>query len=237
MDAVRYVSRSLNLMNAILLGCLIMIAVFVVLPLFHLKIGHVLPRGQSATDVRDVLPPAQAASPLVPDYATIGENNLFHPERRVPPEKKVRQPLPRPDLALYGTVIADGSSLAFIEDKKSPKTSAGRGKRQSVVRKGDVLSGFVLKEILADRILLSSGEESMTVYLLEAGKLREGDGHQAKTPPAGGAAGPTPAAASASGPPANTTVRAYPQRVTGSPAPGLVSKETRRGRVYPNAGQ
>ncbi len=233
MDALRYLSRSINLMNMALASGLLCLTIFVVQPLFHLKIDYALPRGQSGRDTLEVLPPARAASPAALDYAIIGENNLFHPERRVPPEKTVQQVLPKPELILYGTLIADGSSLAFIEDKKSPKSSPGRGKRQSVVKKGDVLGGFVLNEVLADRILLKRGEESMTVYLMQADKQRGGEGQPAKaasTPPAGGVAGPTPAAA-ASRPPA-VNMRAIPQRLPVSPAPALVSKETRRGRVY-----
>ncbi len=201
MDGLRYASKSFNLMNVVLLGGLICLLVFVVLPLFHMKARYAPPHAPFRMQALEEPFPAQAPGPPALDFAMIGENNLFHPERRVPQEKKSQQPLPRPELVLYGTVVSDDASVAFVEDKKSPRTSAGRGKRQSVIKRGDTIGGFVLKEILTDRIVLSRGEESMTVHLIEAGKQREG-GTQgpmkaAAAPPPGGMASPPPAAASA----------------------------------------
>lgn len=190
-----------------------------------------LPQAQSDKAVTEVLPPAETPARPVLDFITIGENNLFHPERKIPIEKTVQE-LPRPDLVLYGTIISDGSGMAFIENKRSPRITEGRGKRQTVIKKGDMVSGFVLKEILADRILLAQGDESMTVYLVEQSKRRGGES-PAKAAPAPAAAGasPTVSAAAASQPHLNLKTNP-PQYLPPSPAPALVSPESRRGRVY-----
>jgi hypothetical protein len=74
--------------------------------------------------------------------------------------------LPKPEFVLYGTLITDDLRLAYMEDLKAPRNSPGRGKRQTALKKGDTLSGFTLKEIEADRIIMARGEESLTVKVL-----------------------------------------------------------------------
>ncbi len=75
-------------------------------------------------------------------------------------------------MALYGTLIADDASLAFIEDKKAPYSTPGRGKRQTTLKKGDHLSGYIVSEIAADRIVLIKGDEKVVVMLDDKGKKR-----------------------------------------------------------------
>lgn len=162
--------REINLLNIILFAVVIVLAAFAVAPLFNARVKFTLPAGKTRAEAKKESPAAQSVpAPSPSDYAAIAENNLFHPERRTPKEEK---PLPKPELVLYGTIVAEGGSVAYIEDKKSPKTTPGRGKRQTAVKKGDVISGFVLKEIEVDRIVLTRGEETMVVYLSDAGKQR-----------------------------------------------------------------
>jgi hypothetical protein len=162
--------KDVNLLNIILFVAVIVLVAFVVVPLFDARVRFTLPVGKARAVAQQEAPVApNAPTPSPSDYAVIGENNLFHPERRTPKEEK---PLPKPELVLYGTIVGDGASVAYVEDKKSPKTTPGRGKRQMAVKKGDVLSGFVLKEIEADRIVLTRGEETMVIYLTNAGKQR-----------------------------------------------------------------
>jgi hypothetical protein len=171
---IRYVYRNINLLNALLITVITVVIVFLLLPLFRMKVKYVLPAGKPrmVQEVESAPEKAQPPSPL--DYVIIGEANLFHPERKIPPEKKEEKALPKPELVLYGTIIGDKISLAYLEDKKNQKTTPGRGKRQITAKIGDTFSGFVLKEIGTDRIALVRGEESMTVYLTEAGKQRGG---------------------------------------------------------------
>jgi len=117
-------------------------------------------------------PSSFVQAPSLSDYAVITENNIFHPERKAPKEEKYQ---PKPELVLYGTIVSDALSVAYIEDKKAPQTSPGRGKRQIVVKQGDTISGFVLKEIHTDRIVLMRGDETMVVYLSDMEKQRGTD--------------------------------------------------------------
>jgi len=110
--------------------------------------------------------------PQVLDYALISDQNIFHPERKIPPEKKEEKAIPKPDVILYGTVTADQMSVAFVEDKKAPRTTQGRGKRQIALHKGEQLSGYTLKEITANSIVLIKGEEKMVVLLEEGDKRK-----------------------------------------------------------------
>jgi len=161
--------RNINLLNILLFSMIAALAIFVISPPFLMKLKYTLPAGKPKIGLLQEIPGGDIQTPPLHDYAVIGENNLFHPERKLIKEVK---PQSKPDLILYGTIIGNGTDIAFIEDKKSPKTSAGRGKRQTAVKKGDVLSGFVLKEIETDRIVLSRGEETMVIYLTETGKQR-----------------------------------------------------------------
>jgi hypothetical protein len=79
--------------------------------------------------------------------------------------KKEEQPLPKPDLVLYGTLITDTLNLAYIEDLKAPRSSPGRGKRQTAAKQGDMFNGFILKEIHTDRIVLVRGEEKLVIAI------------------------------------------------------------------------
>ena len=114
------------------------------------------------------------------DYTVIGELNLFHPERRIPVDKKAEE-IPKPELILYGTMVQDNVQYAFIEDKKNPKTTPGRGNRQTTIKKGDVIGGFVVSEIGTDRITLTKGDEKMTVLLTNADKRNSSTASQKPT--------------------------------------------------------
>ncbi len=175
MQIMRYIYRNVNPLNIILIVCAALLAVGAFTPYFYAQVKYSIPVAK--------LPPAEeekpaetaASSPSMSDYMIISELNLFHPDRKVPPEKKEAQQLPKPELILYGTLMADGMNVAYVEDKKNPKTSPGRGKRQTVMKKGDAISGFVLKEIENDRIVLVRGDETMVVHLNQGDKPRTSD--------------------------------------------------------------
>jgi hypothetical protein len=108
------------------------------------------------------------------NYAVISEQNLFHPERKIPPERQQEKVLPKPDLFLYGTLITDSTSFAFVEDKRAPHSTAGRGKRQLTLKKGESLGGYILSEVEANRIVLVKGEERLVVMLDDREKRKSG---------------------------------------------------------------
>ena len=116
----------------------------------------------------EVLNPLSSSS-----YTIIADNNLFNPERKISIEKKTpgdQQPLPKPDVVLYGTLITDTLRFAYLEDMKAPRNTTGRGRRQTVMKIGDSLSGFVLKEIDPDKIVMVKGDEKITVRIHESRK-------------------------------------------------------------------
>ena len=108
---------------------------------------------------------AHMQTPSIAEYTMIAEENLFHPERKIPVQKKVEQPLPKPDFVLYGTLITDDISMAYLEDLKALQSSPGRGRRQIPLRKGEAMSGFILKDVETVKILMVRGEEKIEVYL------------------------------------------------------------------------
>lgn len=218
MRVLRYLYKNVNLLNILILVAIGATVLLAVMPLFRAKVKFTLPvvKPKAVEQPQAAEEKNQTPSPL--DYVMIGENNLFHPERRIPPEKKDEKQLPKPELVLYGTIIHGDTSVAYVQDKKSPRTTPGRGERQQVAKKGDVFSGFILKDIEADRIVLARGEETMVVHLSDETKKRA-NGEAPKGAARPGAA--TPARPAASNVPARTSpVTRGPTPPPGTPAAG-----------------
>lgn len=157
--------KSINLLNILLAAAVAAAANYIVFPHVNKKPHFSLPAIRALQGpAKDHTPTTElAAAPI--DYTVIAEQNLFHPERKIPVEKVQVKPPPKPELVLYGTLITGNISFAYVEDEKAPLTTPGRGKRMRVIKKGDILSGFVLKSIEPDRIVLARGEEVMMVEL------------------------------------------------------------------------
>jgi hypothetical protein len=154
--------RNINLLNLVLLSVAVVFSLYSLFPILDVRIKYALPLpGKSQVIAKETTDELQ--TPSVTEYAVISEKNLFHPDRKIPVEKKVEQPLPKPDFVLFGTLITGGTSLAYLEDLKAPRSTAGRGKRQIALRKGDTLSGFTLKEIHADKVVMVRGDETITL--------------------------------------------------------------------------
>jgi len=177
MRTIRYIIRSINPLNILLLIFTVAAAVVVLFPLMKMNARYSLPQVEQKAVEQTEKPQEKASNILASDYTVIGEMNLFHPERRIPVEKKGEE-IARPELILYGTMVQDNVQYAFIEDKKSPKTTPGRGNRQTTIKKGDIIGGFVVSEIRADRITLTKGDEKMTVLLADADKRKDSTGAQ-----------------------------------------------------------
>ena len=110
-----------------------------------------------------------AEQPVIPplqEYAVIAEKNLFHPDRIIPPEKKAEIAVPRPEFVLYGTLIADNVSIAYMSDKKAVRTTPGRGKRQVGLKLGETLSGYTLKEVFSDRVVMVRGDDRIEIRVI-----------------------------------------------------------------------
>jgi hypothetical protein len=171
MIRMKYILQNMNVLNGLLAIAAVAMVYCLVIPFFDPVIRFSLPAVKETTDgsYKASASPQKASQA---DYAVIGDQNLFHPERIVPPEKKEEKAVPRPDVILYGTLITDQLSIAFVEDRKAPKTTPGRGKRQMTLHKGDHLGGYIVRDIEANRMVLVKGEEKIIV-LLEDGEKRK----------------------------------------------------------------
>lgn len=171
MKLLLYLLKNINLLNIALAG-LITAGVFYIFaptPAIDLKVTTSVPY-KPLPETKEALPQAQNIPPS--DYTIIAEQNLFHPDRKIPAEKKAEVPKAQPEFVLYGTLLAGDISLAYIEDMKSPQSTPGRGKRQTTMKKGDTLSGFTLKEIEKDKIVMVRGEDSIVVHLTGSSKSK-----------------------------------------------------------------
>ncbi len=214
---LRYLFLSLNIVNGLLALALAAFLNLAVLPLLD-----PVPRISLPAVTGTTLPTAEqkpAARPLpAADYAVVSDKNLFHPERKIPPEKQPEKTVPKPDVYLYGTLIAGDGSMAFVEDKRAPYSTPGRGKRQTVLKKGDVLSGYTLGEIAANRIVFFKGEDKVVVMLEDREKKRTEA--PAAASPRGATAGMPPAPPTGAFPSPAASVSAP---AAGAPLPAAVA--------------
>jgi hypothetical protein len=159
----RRLLKNINVLNVVLVLAVLLMAHYTVAPSLHFNLGDIVPLQKKSVEEKEIKP-AAANPPSPADYIIIADENLFHPERKIPPEKKAdEKPLPKPEFVVYGTVISNGTSVAYMEDMKAPVNTSGRGKRQIVLKTGDVLSGFTLKTVEADKIVMVRGEEKMVI--------------------------------------------------------------------------
>lgn len=169
----KYLFQNINLFNVILFTIIILWANHVVMPFAKINTKFILPSNKRTVPVTAVAQ-TERHFPSLSDYAVIAEENLFHPERKIPLGKKEEPPpLPKPDVVLYGTLVSNDVSLAYLEDLKEPRTTPGRGKRQITMRKGDILSGFALKEIETDKIVMIRGEEEIVVSIQDTHRQKK----------------------------------------------------------------
>jgi hypothetical protein len=186
--------RSINVFNVLLLSAIVAFATYILPPLLNAKVTYTPPAAKKLT-TEEAEKPVAVQPPSVMEYVVIAEQNVFNPERKIPAEKKDEKPLPKPEFVLYGTLIADDTRMAFLDDLKAPYTSLGRGKRQRTLRIGSNLSGYTLSEVYPDRVVMVRGEDRMELRVIDASKAKTrdtgsgpaGTASAAQQPPAGGA--------------------------------------------------
>jgi hypothetical protein len=218
----RRLLNNINVLNIVLVLAVLVMAKYAVAPLLHVNLGDIMPLQKKSAEEKK-MKPAALNPPSPADYLIIADENPFHPERKIPPEKKAdEKPLPKPEFIVYGTVVSEDTSLAYIEDLKAPVNTSGRGKRQITLKAGDVLSGFTLKTVEADKIVMVRGEEKMVIPVHNTSRAKSSV--QAAPPKAAAPAGTksTPLPASLGGPraplpatgmtPADEKVRRFFQR-------------------------
>jgi hypothetical protein len=102
--------------------------------------------------------PARGASPS--SYAVVASRNLFSPTRSEAPAAPpaavaARAMLPKPNL--FGVVLGDGASVAYLED---PAT-----KRVAGYRLGDAIAGGTVQTIGPDRVVLARPDGAVDIRL------------------------------------------------------------------------
>ncbi len=202
MSTIKNIFRNIHILNILLLLGVAYFAYYLFTPIFDLGFKYMPPAVKNTIPDKADEPLGNHPDPSISDYILISDKNLFHPERKIPVEKKADEQghsLPIPEFVLYGTLITDDVSLAYLEDIKAPRNTPGIGKRQTAMRIGDSLGGFVLKQIESDKITMARGEEKMSVSVhnSQRNKIRE-----APTSKAG--------AQTASGQPKNKTPKQSP---------------------------
>lgn len=174
MNKMNYLWRSINLLNMILLGAVLFLASCIVLPLFNVDIKYSLPVTQKIVEIKGgegekgkEEEPVQSQTASGLDYLVIAEQNLFHPERKIPTDEKN---MPKPEFILYGTLITDTTKIAYLEDLKVPHSTPGRGKRQLALHIGNVLSGYTLSEVYHDMVVMAKGDEKIELKVIDPSK-------------------------------------------------------------------
>ncbi len=158
--------KNLNVMNAALMALVLFLAVYILPPLLHIQAKVALPSVAKPDVKEEKTVETQPPSPT--EYTSIAEQNIFHPERKIPAVTAAAAPLPKPEFVLFGTLITGDVSLAYVEDLKAP----AKGKRQRALRKGEVISGFTLKEIDADKVVMTRGDEKIEVKITDKARSR-----------------------------------------------------------------
>jgi hypothetical protein len=213
MKGLKYLLRSFTVLN-LALATAACLAAGLVLYLHYGSDTGLTASGTSETVKVPAIPvPAEADGPNMQNFAVVAEKNLFHPERKIPPEIK-DEALQKPDVILYGTLITENMSIAYLEDKKAPYSTAGRGQRQLTLKKGEKVSGYTLQEIDEDRITLVKGDDRIVVRLESPDKRKSGEASARPATPA------VPGRPAADRPPPPPSIVPTPQPST-SPRPSV----------------
>ncbi len=166
---------------------------------------------------RAAAPPAASATADTPRppagaYAVVAAKNLFSPTRTEAPTTATATTAPLVKLNLYGVVVRETGSIAYLED---PTT-----KRVAGYRVGDRIQGGTVQTIKADSIVIeSAGGGTLDVRLRDASKPRPQPAAGAATPATAAPALPGVIPPAAASPPAQV---AQPPVQPGMP-PGVVA--------------
>lgn len=200
MKVLRFISRVVTLLNLLLASAVVLACVSIIFPVARVSSRFKLPQIAPKEVALRENPGETAPAPLPTDYAVVSEMNLFHPQRIIPIDVKTQ--LPKPELFLCGIIRYGNELVAFVEDKKNPATSHGRGKRQTVLRKGNVYAGYSVTEINTDSIVLTRGEQSVSVHLMDPDKRGGKNTGTSTTRTAGPSSLRTPPSSPSGSPPA-----------------------------------
>lgn len=184
MTRAKYILSNINLLNSILTGVILYVVSCTIVPYLNKSTQPPLLLIQKDAVIQsgaDIMPEPVTSLSLL-NYVIIAEQNLFHPERKIPVETKETQSAQRPDFILYGTLVSENLKLAFLDDLKSPYSSRGRGKRQRTLKAGQSLSGYTLSEVFTDRVVMAKGDEQIVVAVNDPSRPKRLPARSGKTP-------------------------------------------------------
>ena len=178
--------------------------------------------------------PTQAVAPKEPApreaFNAIAEKNVFNPDRKefsTMEAAAMAKPVTRPQISLYGVVIAENYQFASIINPGRP---LHKGERETkTIKVGDMVGEYKLTKIMSDRIVMEAGEDSFEVLLHDPRvpkrrmEARTPTQQTTVTSAAPGGAQPSPPGVGASVPssPAMTTTPPVARPVTSLPVPGM----------------
>jgi hypothetical protein len=182
MKSMKAFLKNINIINLLLLAMAIFLVVKLSDSFSDEKIKFTVSENKEVMAETKEKAAAESAITYL-DYVVITEKNLFHPKRRMITEETPEQ-LAKPEIILYGTLITDEKRVAYIEDKKSPYSTPGRGKRQVAVNEGSMVAGYKLAQVNAESILLVRGEDKIIVNLSTQKERNDGEAAAKTTSPA-----------------------------------------------------
>jgi hypothetical protein len=163
MKSIKLFFQNFNVLNSVLAVAAIILLLALDIPLINKNMEVTISGSNSALEQNRSKIAENNTAYL--DYAAITDKNLFNPERRMPAENRDNLSVARPEIILYGTLITSETKIAYIEDKKSSFSTAGRGKRPIALSMGRSIAGYVLKEVHPESILLVRGTDKMVITL------------------------------------------------------------------------
>lgn len=164
-NMIKAAIRHINVINLLLLVGIYISVNSYLLPALGEKTAFPQPAPNIGPPPQAVPAVALFQPPPSAEYLIVSDQNVFHPERKIPAETKDTQLAAMPEFLLYGTLITDTTAIAFMEDRKAPRSSPGRGKRQQSLMLGKSLSGYTLAEVHHERVLMVRGEDRIEVKI------------------------------------------------------------------------
>jgi len=154
--------QNINVLNIMLMAALAVCTLYVLSPLLYPEVAFTLPSPKKLPESKqEKTAENRPVSPM--EYTIIAEKNLMHPDRKIPVDKPEAPPLPKPEFVLYGTLIAGDLSLAYIDDLKASAPGQGKVRKPRPLKKGESMTGFTLKEIETDKVVMVRGDEKIEV--------------------------------------------------------------------------
>jgi hypothetical protein len=154
--------RNVNVLNVVLMAAIMLGALYILSPLLSPQAAFTLPSPKKPLESKEEKS-AESPPPSPMEYTIIAEKNILHPERKIPVDKPEAPPLPKPEFVLYGTLIAGDDSLAYLEDQKASTAGQGKGRKPRPLKRGETMTGFTVKEIETDKVVMVRGEERIEV--------------------------------------------------------------------------